>query len=233
MAAKIGAEATVTKEITHDEDVDEYYVWVRWDDVAGRNDQQHGGYKPDFFELIPEKQEAINPKDLLGMQKPPLDLLPGAGIIYGSMAMRSGGISYGPYNWRDQPVLARTYIVAIQRHALAYLDGQECSPDNGVHHFGAIIAGASILADARETGNLIDDRPKPGASGALIDRINKAIKESDKVVRIAIETGRFSEEEIASIRKKNEASALAALFAVPTCHIVENDAEVKPEEILF
>lgn len=212
IAAEPGATAVMTR------DQKGYDVNVVWDDTPLRRGQSHGGYHPDYFELVSEKG-GLNPKDLLGMQKPPIDALPSTGIIYGSMAMRSGAITYGPYNWRETPVLAKTYIAAIQRHALAYLDGQECSPDNGVHHFGAIIAGASILADARENGQLVDDRPEPGVAGALIDRINDAIKTSDIIVKGAIESGSYTEEEIVTIRKKNEAVALAAVFAVPTCDV--------------
>ena len=166
-------------------------------------------------------EKGTNPKDLLGVQKPPQDLLPPAGQIYGAMAMRSGAIKYDPYNWRGQPVQACIYVGAIARHTLAYLDGEETCADSGVHHLGAIIAGASILADARETGNLIDNRPPVGVAGALIDRISAAIKASDKQFKEAVEAGQMTAQELKEWRAATEAAALAAVFATPTCDTLE------------
>jgi hypothetical protein len=39
-----------------------------------------------------------------------------------------------------------------------------------VHHLGHAMACCAILLDARETGNLADNRPTPGAAGDMIRR---------------------------------------------------------------
>ena len=109
-----------------------------------------------------------NPKDIIGQTKVPLGLLPGAGKIYGALAMADGGAKYGPYNWRDKKVRMTIYLDAMERHLLALRDGEDLTDDTGVPHLGSIIACASILADALEGGFLADDRPLPGPSARLL-----------------------------------------------------------------
>lgn len=120
--------------------------------------------------------EKSNPKDILGIKKVQLGLLPGAGKIYGALAMEEGARKYGPYNWRDKKVKMTIYLDAIERHLLALRDGQNCDPETPrVPHLGNIIACASILSDAVEGGFLIDDRPLPGPSAALLAKMIRAI----------------------------------------------------------
>ena len=111
---------------------------------------------------------STNPKDLVGQTKVPLGLLPGAGKIYGALAMADGAAKYRPYNWRGKKVRMTVYLDAIERHLLALRDGEDLTGDTDVPHEGAIIACASILADAREGGFLVDDRPLPGPSALLL-----------------------------------------------------------------
>lgn len=117
-----------------------------------------------------------NPKDLLGIKKVQLGLLPAAGTIYGALAMETGAAKYGPYNWRALKVKMTIYLDAIERHLFAIRDGHDL--DDGVNgggkpHLGHIIACASILADAIEGGFLIDDRPLPGPAPGLLDKWEK------------------------------------------------------------
>jgi len=60
-----------------------------------------------------------NPKDLIGTKKPPLGLVPTAGIIHEAMAMKDGAKKYGPYNWRENGKAVRytVYHNAALRHA--------------------------------------------------------------------------------------------------------------------
>lgn len=114
-----------------------------------------------------------NPKDLIGIKKPQIGLLPGAGKIYGALAMQDGAAKYGPYNWRDKKVRYTIYLDALERHLLALRDGENVAPDSGLPHLGHIIACASILADAVEGGFIIDDRPLPGPSGSTLAKFTK------------------------------------------------------------
>lgn len=125
------------------------------------------------FDVVRFDKDNTNPKDLLGIKKPQVGLLPGAGKIYGALAMQNGAQKYGPYNWRDKKVKMTIYLDAMERHILALRDGEDLAPDSKVPHLGHIIACAAILADAETGGFLIDDRPLAGPSGALIERYTK------------------------------------------------------------
>jgi len=129
---------------------------------------EHGPYIEE--ESPPATSVSTNPKDAIGMTKPDLSLVPAASSLYQAQAMMDGARKYGPYNWRDNPVRARVYISAAQRHLSQYLDGEDFDPISGVHHLGHGLACLGILADARETGNLVDDRPSPGPAGEMIRR---------------------------------------------------------------
>lgn len=111
-----------------------------------------------------------NPKDLLGIKKVPLGLLPAAGKIYGAMAMKDGAVKYGPYNWRDKKVKLTIYLDAIERHLLAIRDGEWAAADSGMPHLGHLIACSAILADAYEGDFLINDLPLPGPCAKTLDK---------------------------------------------------------------
>lgn len=117
-----------------------------------------------------------NPKDKIGASKPDLSLIPPAALVHEAMAMADGGRKYGPYNWREEPVQAMTYIAAALRHLGQYLDGQDIDPKSLVHHLGHARACCGILLDAAECGALIDNRPKPGKAQEIIDRLTQPIE---------------------------------------------------------
>ena len=110
----------------------------------------------------------INPKDLAGQRKVPMGLLPAAGKIYGALAMADGAARYTAFNWRTKKVRMTVYLHAIERHLSALWDGEDLTSDSRVPHEGAIIACASILADSREGGFLVDDRPPKGPASRLL-----------------------------------------------------------------
>ena len=120
-----------------------------------------------------------NPKDRLGIKKVSLSKLPMAGIAHGAHAMMYGAAKYGPFNWRGNAVVASIYVDAILRHVAAWFDGgEEVASDSGVHHLGHIVANASILLDAMETGNLLDDRPTDGRAAQVLERLNAVVKKA-------------------------------------------------------
>ncbi len=118
-------------------------------------------------------KKGTNPKDLLGVKKVPLHLIPTAGLIHEAMAMRDGARKYGPFNWRDNKVIASIYVSACMRHVLAWLDGEECASDSGQHHLGHARACLGIILDAMETDSLDDDRPTAGAVPRLIAELEE------------------------------------------------------------
>lgn len=99
-----------------------------------------------------------NPKQKFGDKKPPLRLLPLSAQLAQLMAHLDGNLKYGPFNWRDQPVEANTYINAALRHLQLYAAGEEYTRDTGVNNLGAVMACCAILIDASEHNTLIDNR---------------------------------------------------------------------------
>lgn len=114
-----------------------------------------------------------NPKDLLGIKKVQLNLVPPSSIIYQALAMEDGAKKYGPYNWRENKVIASIYVAAAMRHLQQWYDGEELAADSQKPHLAHALACLGIIVDAKETGNLVDDRPLPGAASQLIARLEK------------------------------------------------------------
>lgn len=98
-----------------------------------------------------------NPKDLIGVKKPPLHLVPPALALWVSKVFQQSGIKYGPFNWREKAVKKSIYLDAIERHLLALKDGEWAAVDSGLPHLAHIGANVAILFDADALGNLIDD----------------------------------------------------------------------------
>jgi len=112
---------------------------------------------------------SANPKDALGVKKPDLSLIPPTALVYLAKALEEGARKYGPYNWRQHPVKYRVYIAAALRHIACALDREDLDPENpDKPHLAGAMASLAILADAIETGNVIDDRPMPGVVSGLL-----------------------------------------------------------------
>lgn len=114
-----------------------------------------------------------NPKDLVGIKKPPLWLIPRVALIHESQALKDGARKYGPYNWRNYEVSYTTYLAAIDRHLASVLDGEDYSEDSGAHHLAHIRACCAIILDAIEQGKIVDDRPPPGKAAEIIKRFTE------------------------------------------------------------
>ncbi len=119
------------------------------------------------------KMDKTNPKDLVGIKKPRLSLIPPAGLVYAAMALANGAEKYGSYNWRDKKIQSMIYLEACMRHVLSYQDGEDNARDSGLSHLAHALACLLILIDAKESGCIIDNRPKPGAMADLIERYTK------------------------------------------------------------
>lgn len=118
--------------------------------------------------------EGMNPKDILGLKKPPLRLVPSALVIFVSRVMGLGAEKYGPYNWRKKKVRYTVYIEAAQRHLYQALDGEDIDPESGQPHIAHAAACCGIILDAMATGNLVDDRPTPGAASRLLTELTES-----------------------------------------------------------
>ena len=109
-----------------------------------------------------------NPKSIHGIKKPPMHLVPPSAILYMAMGFGDGAAKYGPYNWRDNAVASSVYVGAAMRHLSQWWDGEESADDSGIHHLAHAMSCLAIIVDARESGNLVDDRPIPGPASKVI-----------------------------------------------------------------
>lgn len=125
-------------------------------------------------DMIPVKNvdtfvvQSTNPKDCIGIKKPPIHLVPPVAIIHEAMAFKDGAEKYGPYNWRGESVLASVYMAACYRHLMAWFDGESLAQDSKAHHLGHARACLAIILDAASVGKLVDDRPSAGFSATLL-----------------------------------------------------------------
>lgn len=118
-------------------------------------------------------EKGINPKDLIGDKKPPIHLIPPVALLYIAEGLADGAKKYGPFNWRKNKVQAHAYYSAGVRHHAAWWDGEELARDSGKHHLAHEIANLAILIDALEGGFLVDDRPTPGPTAAVIEKLTR------------------------------------------------------------
>lgn len=116
----------------------------------------------------------MNAKDRIGVTKIPLGLMPVAALVHCCLALFDGVLKYTKANWRKEKISASIYYDAALRHIYKYIEGQENDADSGVHHLGHAMACLAILLDARETDNLIDDRPFKG-SPELVDAAKEEV----------------------------------------------------------
>lgn len=141
--------------------------------------------------------DSTNPKDKIGATKPPISLIPPVALIHISMAMKNGADKYGAYNWREKKVQMMIYLDALLRHTLALIDGEDLAQDSMLEHLAHIGANAAILLDAKESGNLIDNRPIKGKAADVIKKFT-AYTNLEKMVKENQELG-FYEDDVSSL----------------------------------
>lgn len=131
--------------------------------------QEYDRQLRDVVNAAEKEALAVNPKDLIGATKAPMSCVPASLTVNAAPVFALGARKYGRYNWRDYPIQEKAYIEALERHLLAYKDGQELDPESGCSHLAHIIAGAGIVLDALACGTLIrDTEVKPGVTAELI-----------------------------------------------------------------
>lgn len=125
---------------------------------------------------VAEVQQGANPKAAYGDMKVALHLLPPAMLVEASVAFKEGAIKYGAFNYRETKIELMTYVGAILRHCMAFIDGEDTDPDSilGKSHMSGILASAGIVCDAMENGNAIDNRPHKGTGTLLLKKWERA-----------------------------------------------------------
>lgn len=117
--------------------------------------------------------DGTNPKDRVGVTKPPLHLIPSSAEILEAEVMRHGAGKYGPFNWRDKQITASIYIAAARRHLVQWFDGEDQDTESGLSHLAHARACLGILLDAVTTEHVIDDRPTAGRASELIQQLTR------------------------------------------------------------
>ena len=116
-----------------------------------------------------------NPKDAYGEAKVDLSLVPPAASIYMALGFMNGAQKYGPYNWRTKKVKMMVYLAAAKRHIDKVIDGQDLDEESFLPEIGHALASLGIIADAVETGKIIDNRPPKGAAANLLNKWKKPV----------------------------------------------------------
>src|SRR5688572_29793649 len=107
-----------------------------------------------------------NPKDAVGVQKPPMSTVPSPVLMEVGLAMLEGALKYGRHNYRDAGVRSSVYYDATMRHMMRWFEGEDIDPDSGLSHITKAIASLVVLRDAQMQGKVaFDDRP-PAADPA-------------------------------------------------------------------
>ena len=110
-----------------------------------------------------------NCKTIEGMKKLPLNLVPPIGMLWeGAVFRYSQDRGRAPLNWRTEPISASIYYSAIQRHLLAWQDGQDDDESSQLSHLAHAKANLSIMLDAMACGTFNDDRPHSGQSPSFL-----------------------------------------------------------------
>lgn len=100
-----------------------------------------------------------NPKDAVGIKKPPFSTLSFAVLLEVGVAMLEGAMKYGRHNYRVAGVRASVYIDATLRHIAYWWEGEDVDPDSKLIHITKAIASLCVLRDAMIQGLWVDDRP--------------------------------------------------------------------------
>lgn len=114
-----------------------------------------------------------NPKDAIGIKKPPLSVVPVPVLYEVAIGLLEGACKYRRHNYRVAGVRASVYFDATMRHLNAWWEGEDIDPHSGVHHISKAIASLFVLRDAMIHGKLAnDDRPPPAPEGWM-DRVQE------------------------------------------------------------
>lgn len=92
--------------------------------------------------------------------KADLSLIPLVAMEAAARALMVGEKKYGRYNYYKGHQ-ASQLIAAMERHAKAWMEGEENDPVDGQPHLGSVIACAAMLLQQQKLGTLKDNRYKP------------------------------------------------------------------------
>lgn len=91
--------------------------------------------------------------------KPDLSLLPKPALEAMAEALMYGEKKYGRYNY-TKGFDSHRLFAAIQRHLLAWQDGETNDPESGLSHLSHALASLAMLIHCKDLGTLVDTRYK-------------------------------------------------------------------------
>lgn len=138
------------------------------------------GHMNQELPLEDKKTKDTNPKDAVGIGKPPFSTVPAQVVAELGLAMMEGARKYGRHNYRVAGVRASVYVDAAMRHIFAWWEGEDVDPDSGLSHVTKAIASLSVLRDAQINGVCTDDRPPSPPPGWVKDLSEKATRIIEK-----------------------------------------------------
>lgn len=115
-----------------------------------------------------------NPKDVVGIRKVSLSVLPTPVMWEVSLGMMEGALKYGRHNYRAIGVRASVYYDATQRHLTDWWEGQDIDPASRLNHITKAISSLTVLRDAMIRDNWEDDRPPATNPQFLVDLNERA-----------------------------------------------------------
>tara|TARA_B110000046_G_C13008772_1_gene405686 strand:+ start:1475 stop:1903 length:429 start_codon:yes stop_codon:yes gene_type:complete len=100
-----------------------------------------------------------NPKDAIGIKKPPMSTVPLQVIHEVGVGMMEGAMKYRRHNYRIAGIRASVYYDATKRHLDYWWEGEDTDPDSGLSHVTKAICSLVVLRDAMINKKWEDDRP--------------------------------------------------------------------------
>ncbi len=100
-----------------------------------------------------------NPKDVVGVRKAPLSVVPMPVIVEIGIGMLEGASKYGRHNYRAMGVRSSVYFDATMRHMIAWWEGEDIDADSNLSHVTKAICSLVVLRDAMIQKKFNDDRP--------------------------------------------------------------------------
>lgn len=95
------------------------------------------------------------------VEKPPVALVPSSYILAAARALGYGANKYAPNNWRRGMKWSEVFS-ALQRHLLAWNNGEDYDLDTGLSHLDHAGACLAFLTEYASRSNYLqfDDRPE-------------------------------------------------------------------------
>lgn len=110
-----------------------------------------------FYEAAPERHTSVAGGVKDNVNKPRLDLIPSLPLFRAGEVLAFGARKYKPHNWRLGLSWLETYG-SLQRHLLAWLDGEDNDRESGYHHLAHAVCQMLFLAEFVFRGTGEDDR---------------------------------------------------------------------------